>query len=193
MQLDLENLRKHYASLNDDALLAIDRDDLVEGAQRCLDAELKQRGLRASGIVKLDDADDTAETEDEPDWLPDAVSAGSFTVYPGGDAAIQVDTARHALESAGVRCYALVREEQGPPRAKYYDLMVPGALSLKALSVLDRDVYNPQLEEEWRTHFAALSDEDFQELDLPSMTVGWQDRVDRLTRVYNDELAQRGG
>jgi len=195
-----ENLRKQYASLNDDALLAIDRSELVEAAQKCLDAEMAARGLRSPVSRKAGNTGDLAnevgdeeeiENQDEPDWLPDAASAASFTVYPGGDAAIQLDAARHALKSAGIPCYAAVRKDAGPPVSTFYELMIPGAFSLTAQSVLDRDVYNPQLEEEWRNHFETMSDDDFRTLDLASMTAGWQDRVERLTRAYEDELDKR--
>ena len=46
MQIDLEQIRRHYASLSDEALLDIDRDDLTEAAQqRCFDAEFDGQGL----------------------------------------------------------------------------------------------------------------------------------------------------
>ena len=48
MPLDPEYLRHHYASLSDEALLELDRSELVETAQKCYDEELirrKQPGL----------------------------------------------------------------------------------------------------------------------------------------------------
>jgi hypothetical protein len=45
MQVDPEYLRRHYNSLSDEALLSIDRTDLVEIAQKCYDAELARREL----------------------------------------------------------------------------------------------------------------------------------------------------
>ena len=45
MQLDPDYLRQHYASLSDEALLAIDRADLVEMAQMIFDDEVGRRKL----------------------------------------------------------------------------------------------------------------------------------------------------
>jgi Putative prokaryotic signal transducing protein len=47
MKADPEDFRRLYSSLNDDALLAIDRDELVPTAQQVYDAELSTRGLDA--------------------------------------------------------------------------------------------------------------------------------------------------
>ena len=45
MPVDPEYLRQHYASLSEEGLLAIDRADLVELAQKCYDDELGRRGI----------------------------------------------------------------------------------------------------------------------------------------------------
>jgi hypothetical protein len=45
MPIDPEEFRRHYASLSDEGLLEIDRDELVEIAQQCYDEELAQRGI----------------------------------------------------------------------------------------------------------------------------------------------------
>jgi phosphatidylserine/phosphatidylglycerophosphate/cardiolipin synthase-like enzyme len=45
MPTDPEYLRRHYASLSDEALLAIDRTELVETAQQSYDDELERRKL----------------------------------------------------------------------------------------------------------------------------------------------------
>jgi len=47
MKADLEDFRRLYSTLNDEALLAIDRDELVPAAQQVYDAELSTRGLDA--------------------------------------------------------------------------------------------------------------------------------------------------
>ena len=48
MRPDPDELRRYYASLSDDALLEIERNDLTEVAQACYDAELAERGLNFS-------------------------------------------------------------------------------------------------------------------------------------------------
>ncbi len=91
MPADLKYLREHYASLSDDALLAIHREDLVETAQRCYDDEIKQRGL-ASGRrakpkeelpVEEDEVVDREADPDQPDWLEDASEVYSRVVRTG--------------------------------------------------------------------------------------------------------------
>jgi hypothetical protein len=70
-------------------------------------------------------------------------------------------------------------------------VMVPGALSLKASSVLDRDMFNEELEETWRTHFDHLSDEELRALRPDELCAGLLDRATRLKRAYEEAVAQR--
>lgn len=46
MTIDLDDLRRQYANLNDDALLAIHREELTPVAQQVWDAEVSSRGLK---------------------------------------------------------------------------------------------------------------------------------------------------
>jgi hypothetical protein len=57
--------------------------------------------------------------------------------------------------------------------------------------VLDKEIYNPLFEAEWRMHFETLTDEEFGELDLGLMREGINDRVERLERAYRNEVARR--
>ena len=97
MQIDPEDFRKHYASLSDQALLEWDRNELVEVAQRCYDAELARR----------------------------------------------------------------------------------------------RTIQRQSLPLSSKTHFETLSDQDFRALRLDDLTAGWRDRVERLTKAYQDERERR--
>ncbi|MCU1233878.1 MAG: hypothetical protein JWP63_1845 [Candidatus Solibacter sp.] len=45
MKLNIDDIRRQYAELSDEALLDIDRDDLVDQARQCYDAELARRHL----------------------------------------------------------------------------------------------------------------------------------------------------
>ena len=47
MDVTLDDFRKHFELLSDDALLETNRDELVEAAQQCYDAEIARRGLHA--------------------------------------------------------------------------------------------------------------------------------------------------
>jgi hypothetical protein len=69
--------------------------------------------------------------------------------------------------------------------------MVPGALNLHATSVLDREIFNPDVEAEWAAHFQALSDEELHALSPEVICAGLEDRLMRLRRAYAAEIARR--
>ncbi len=71
--------------------------------------------------------------------------------------------------------------------------MVPGALNLHATSVLDRDLFNADQEENWRTHLEALSDEELAKLSPQVFCAGLLDRAARLKKAYEDEVTRRKG
>ena len=209
MQIDIEYLRRHYASLSDEALLAIDRGELVETAQACYDEELARReprpdtggfvGLHMSGALQ-DRRDDEDDKDGEPGvgarpkWLEQAACVGEFVPYPNTDAVSLAATAHDVLLAAGIPCYFALEKivpESHPPEFEYR-VLVPGALTLHAVSVLDREVFNPRVEATWRTHLEALSDEQLRALNLESLCAGMLDRIERLRRVYNHEIACRG-
>ena len=197
MKLDLEALRRHYQSLSDDALLAMDREELVEAAQHCYDEELAERGLtsqeEAQAGQEYGEAD--FETGEDADWLQDAACACSFVSQPGGSAATDAGNARGALQEAGIPCQVSAIEVSAAsgdqPAQLEYRVMVPGALNLIATSILDKEVFNPQLEADWRTHFQELSDEEMRALHPDVICAGLVDRIARLKRAYGDELARR--
>jgi hypothetical protein len=190
--LDLDQLRRQYESLTDEALLEVDRTELVEAAQQCYDDEVLQRGLSAKrpiGVAATDEDFVFTPDEGEPDWLEDGMSAMSMAEGRGGSSVLD---ARDVLRRANVACYILVREpeEQGSP--SIYDLLVPPGQHLLALSVLDRDFFNPRMEEDWKAHFSVLSDDELMDMDADVLVAGMRDRIDRLVRAYEDELLKRG-
>ena len=52
MKVSAEDFRRQYAGLSDEALLDVDRRDLVEVARTCYDAELGRRQLKASSPAR---------------------------------------------------------------------------------------------------------------------------------------------
>ena len=215
MQIDAGALRQHFASLSDAALLAVDRSELIEMAQKYYDEELARRRVapqrEAESLAGPDDqatARDqpaegqdakrllTVDTEVDPDWLDEAACACTFADYPGGTSASDAASARDVLVAAGIPCHISVREidppSADPPPRSGYCLMVPGALNLLATGVLDVQIFNSTLEANWRTHFERLSDEEFQALNSEIICAGLLDHIKRLKRAYNDEIARRG-
>lgn len=212
MQINSQELHDYYAALSDEELLALDRTELTAAAQKFYDAELAKRGLTAEetkspaeprrSVAALPPAGDGDEDEDtldfdtgeDRDWLENAACAIAFTVYPGGSAASDAEAAREALLAAGIPCQISVSSQDPPdaPQPRHeYRVMVPGVRNLEATSVLDTEIYNPKEEALWRAHFEALSDNDLRGLRFEAICAGLQDRLQRLKRAYDDEIARR--
>jgi hypothetical protein len=125
------------------------------------------------------------------DWTQDSIAAVSSVASPGSDSANEMDQTRAVLEAAGIPCHAEMRPGQDGDYA-VYELLVPVAQHLLALSVLDKNYFNLQLEGEWQAHFSTLSDQDLLDLDADAMVAGLRDRAERMVRTYEDELLKRG-
>src|SRR5579862_8373587 len=120
MTIDPEYLRLHYASLSDEALLAVDRTELVEAAQKCYADELSRRQIPSGrrpvernapptlSEPSSEEAEDDAyplDDADKPEWLEEAAEVYSRTDLPGAAPADDIVDARDALEAAGIPCY----------------------------------------------------------------------------------------
>jgi hypothetical protein len=199
LKTDTVYLRRHYASLSDEALLNVDEADLVEDARQIYDKELAQRGLTRRETEGDDDADSESAAsghagERKPDWLGAATIAATFSAGQAQDSTDKALEARDALEAAGIQCYlSTVWVDPAPvagPREELR-LMVPGNLPLEAESVLDREIFNREAEAMWTTHFEMLSDEELRAVDLELVLAGRRDWIERMTRAFHDELARR--
>jgi hypothetical protein len=199
MPVDLGYLRRHYASLSDEALNAVDRAELVETAQKCYDEELVRRMPR--GLTKpFDQTGDLGgqlpDGDEKPEWLDEASEVYSQVDSAGAVPAPEIANAREALEGAGIPCYleiSIPPEEEPPPPTsiRLWRLMVPGNLNQRATSVLERDIFNVDFEAEWKTHLEMLSDEALRAMDPKVVFCGLFDRVERVTRVFDEEIARR--
>jgi hypothetical protein len=191
-----DDLRRHYASLSDGELEDLDPTELTDVARQCYEEEIARRqpaeeqGAPASPEHQAEEFADVDE-----DWLEHAACACSFTAAPGSNHAGDAEHAQDALIEAGIPCQLeMVPGDATKEHGQRYDeyrLLVPEPLNLKAISVLDRDIFNPQLEADWRAHFAALSDEELAQLSPDVLCAGLVDRVERLKRAFNDEVGQR--
>ena len=188
MPIDPKYLREQYASLSDEALMAINRADLVETAQRCYDDELARRRVTRPAPGE----------DDKPDWLEDASEVFSRVDRPGALPADDIADARDALQAEGIPCYLdlaeLPKAEEAPapnPPTHVWRVMVPGNLNLRATSVLDRDIFNADFEAEWKTHLETLSDDEVLEMNPEVVFCGLFDRVERVSRAYDEEIARR--
>lgn len=212
MRADPNYLREHYRSLSDEALLAIERGELVDLAQQCYDDEMKARGLAQRGrqrpmaqraeeaVVEEPEMPEEPELHDgdePPDWAEDAAEVYSVAVHPGMSAGEDAAAhARGALEAAGIPCYlerVEVQEEKNPhpPIRQRWRLMAPAQFNLQAMSVLSRELDNPEFEAVWKAQLENLSDEELLEMRPEVVFCGLFDRVERVTRAYEDEIALR--
>ena len=188
MRIDLDDLRRHYASLPDGALLALNRGELSDAAKPLYDEEVARRKLSP------EQEDVQFDSGPEPDWLDDAACACAFSVRSrnSNDAATDAYAALHA---AGIPCHLITSEEEPPqadPTPRYtLRLMVPLASTLHAASVLDRDIFNEEQEAEWRANFEALSDDELLALNPDILCAGLLDRIARLKKAFEEEIERR--
>jgi hypothetical protein len=210
MKLDPEYLRQHYSSLSDEALLEVDRAELVEMAQTIFDLEVSRRKLVPAQDIRdaqtdpLDEPDDDAAEFDgetyaageEPGWLEEAAEVHSWAVHSATANSADALDARNALEAAGVPCYLHLAEM--PPETSLlpygthrWRLMTPGKLYLRATSILEREIANPEFEAGWKSQLEALSDEELRAMKPQVVFCGLFDRIARVNRVYDEEIARR--
>jgi hypothetical protein len=198
MQVDAHELRRHFALLSDDALLAVCPEDLTDQACKLHAEELARRGLQPE--QPQPEAAETADVELEvdtgpPGWIDDAACACSFATYAGSSYAQKAARACSALRAAGIPCYLELvdgepwsMERRSRPIAQ---VMVPGALLMHATSILDRDLLNQEVETNWRNHLKGLSADNLHALVPEIFCAGLLDRVERLRRAYEAEVAAR--
>lgn len=205
MRIDRRELGRHYASITDDELLAMNRDDLTDTAQVIYDLELSRRRLNKNASFEDDTGANSASFKQadaflagegpDPDWLQDAACVCSFAASPGNSAEERASRAQSALQTAGIpSCLRVTREsetgEAGPNHTEL-NLMVPVAHALHAGSILDRDILNEEFEAEWRVHLGALPDKDLLALDPAIFCAGLLDRVSRMRKAYAEEMLER--
>jgi hypothetical protein len=131
LQVDLDDFRRRYAELSDEALLELDRDELVDLARDCYDAELARRGLHRSSS-----SPPATEVQDHGELVEAAIFSSSS----------EADLARALLESAAIPCY-LENEFAGKTLrvSDGFRLFVPATLLENAREILDAPVSDEEL------------------------------------------------
>ena len=210
LQVNPDDLQHYYDSLSDETLLEVDRSTLTEVARQCYDDELAQRKLNSRDTespvgsqaavtppesgVEIDD-EYHYDAQPKPDWLDDAACACSFAYVPGDVSADDARKARAVLLAAGIPCHVAeqkIAKALYEPAVRYvYAVMVPGALNLAAISVLDKEIFNPKVEAEWKVLLETLSDDELRALNSETICAGLLDRMNRLKRAYDQEIARR--
>ena len=195
MEVDVEHLQSYYSSLSDEALMEIDRYDLVEAAQKCYDEEVAHRQPERCGNQRELPALDTMHGE-KPAWFDDASEIFSVVSHAGTYVEKEADQARSVLEGAGIPCYLDFSED--PPEDIYsaathrWRVLVPGRLNTQATNILDRDIFNDEFESIWKAHLEMLTDQELSEAAPQDVFCGLFDKIERVSTAYSDELLRRG-
>jgi hypothetical protein len=127
MNVSAEDFRRHFELLSDSALLATNRDDLIEGAQSCYDEEMERRGLVVSGAE--------AQVEKPVEEIG-MVEIATYMV------AEEASLARGLLETAEIPSKIDVNYTLGPVVLR---LLVPEDLVEQALEVLESEISEEEL------------------------------------------------
>jgi hypothetical protein len=130
MKLDPADLRSQYSNLSDEALLSINRGDLVEIAQQIYDEELESRGLRSPVQASAEPAPKEIHPGEE------MVEAATYTSR--GEARL----AKSFLVSAEIPCEL---ENEFSLDDAELRLLVPANLLDQALEVLGAEISDEEL------------------------------------------------
>jgi hypothetical protein len=132
MKFDEQELRRQYAQLSDEALLATNRDELVEAARKVYDAELEERGLHKAAAAEA------TEVPGAPATPPGEALAEAAVYYTVEEARI----ARQLLRSAEIPCDIANEPNWAIDGIK---LLVPKSMLEDAKAVLNTEMTEEEL------------------------------------------------
>jgi Putative prokaryotic signal transducing protein len=138
VQIDPEDFKRHYALLSDDALLEINRGELVDAARPYYDAELAQRKLASP------DAEENPSSPDRGDETPSQTEGGPQLVATFLSLE-EANFARGLLQSADITCS--LENEHGVQWAGNGALrmMVPASAYDRACEILEAEISEEDL------------------------------------------------
>ena len=135
MQIDPEDFKRHYAMLSDAALLEIDRDELVDVARACYDAELAERNL--------------APEESQPGApareMPGSEGDGDLQLVGTFLSIEEANFARGLLQSADVPCSLENEFAAGFSATGALRLLVPASAYDRACEILETEISEEEL------------------------------------------------
>jgi len=135
MQIDPEDFKRHYALLSDAALLEIDRDELVDVARACYDAELAERNLALEEPEPSAPAMEATETPADGDLQ----LVGTFLSMD------EANFARGLLQSADVPCSLENEFSAGYSGPGALRLLVPSSAYDRACEILETEISEEDL------------------------------------------------
>jgi len=131
MPIDPDEFRRHYASLSDEGLLEIERDELVEIAQQCYDEELAQRGI---------DLHSEAETTPDESAIP-----GEWVLAAAYLTAEEANLAHDMLASAEIPARLASNNTSAWTGTGEIRLMVPADMLAEAETLLSSPISDEEL------------------------------------------------
>jgi hypothetical protein len=135
VQIDPEDFKRHYAMLSDAALLEIDRDQLVDVARACYDAELAERNLAPQGPQPGAPAMETTETPADGDLQ----LVGTFLSIE------EANFARGLLQSADIPCSLENEFSASFSATGALRLLVPASAYDHACEILETEITEEDL------------------------------------------------
>lgn len=134
MEVTLDDFRKHFGLLSDEALLETNRDELVDAARQCYDEEVARRGLNAP--EREEEEPPQQQQTHEPEGGPMVLLA--TYIIPE-----EASFARGLLQSAGVPF--MMENELAPLGGFQIQLMVPAAYESDAREILESELTEEEL------------------------------------------------
>jgi hypothetical protein len=131
MPIDPEEFRRHFDSLSDEALLEIDRDELVEVAQQCYDEELAVRGI----VIEEEATAAPSEAATPADWVLAAT-------YLSGE---EANMAHSMLEGADIPARLAVNNTSSWTGIGEIRLLVPADMLEEAETLLASPISDEEL------------------------------------------------
>jgi len=136
LDIDSNEIRQRFANLTDDALLAVERDQLTELAQEIYDDELDERGL-----LTIPAEDDDEAPAPNPNLPPGEELVHIATFLDMNDAQMAMNLLRSADISVSLE------NEMGAAYGGIgaLRLMVPASLAEQAEEILDTEISDEEL------------------------------------------------
>jgi len=133
MEVTPDDFRKHFELLSDAALLDINRDELVESAKQCYDAEVARRGMNGP-------AEELPAAEPAPTAEPEGGPMVLIATYIIPE---EASFARGLLQSAQIPF--LMENELAPLGGFQIQLMVPRDYEADAREILESELTDEEL------------------------------------------------
>jgi hypothetical protein len=156
LEIDLKELKREYAEMSDEGLLAFDRNDLTEVARPYYDAEIARRGLHPEP-AKAAEPNQEADRELNPG--EELVPVETYLALE------EADLARTLLQSADIPTFLENESSMGMTGAGGLRLMVPAAFAKQAEEILETQISEEDLAAQAEAADPVDQDQDEQEKD----------------------------